>query len=253
MKKSLIIFLVFLFLGTGLWATPLVYDEIRYESRYSYSIGARASLMFGQFGMDAFHDVGGGNPPFRRDINFDYDSINFGLFYQAEWRYFIFGIAPTYYIQSVFPIDSGDNLYVYGKNGNLIPLPPHKTESRGMVGVDLQLLLKFPILHGAIPFFLFLGPEASISDNIDMHILGGFDLGFALTTHHVFFFNWGGGMNITGTSGGPGKIMTDTYGLSKDNFWTRGPGVKFEFSIGIRTRRIEEVFYYQGQEIDRRR
>ena len=246
MKKKFIIFLAFLFVGIGLWATPLMYDEIRYETNFSYSIGFRFTPQFVSLKTDGYQMQDYGFGPFMdyRQINSDYQSYGFGLFYQAEWRYFILGIAPLLCFQSITPNDNGDNDII------------NHDESHSMFGCDVQLLFRLPILRGGSVFSLFAGPEINISNSFGLHVMGGLDCGLPVTDHHVLFINFGGGLQIldsSTTTGGADWILNNRYNVGSDNTSTRGPGVKFQVSVGIRTLRIDEVYYYQGKEVERNR
>ena len=241
MKKGLTIFIVlFLFVTASVLWADLVYDTAVPESRFSYSIGAKCSLEAFTFET-------------RKETSYyegHYSNVIFGLFYQAEWKYFVMKIAPVCHFDffSAYPNAGEDMQY---KNGFGI-------ES---FGFDLNFLFRLPLVNRNFTLAFMAGPEADLEFfgiyGLGLNALLGLDMGFKVTEHHYLFLSFSAGMPIITTNGWQNFIGLSSnwdYVFAREGFdYVRSQGwpLKLELSLGLRTRIIDYTYYYKGKEVGR--
>jgi hypothetical protein len=158
-------------------------------------------------------------------------SNGYSLFYQAGWKYFMLDIAP-----SIFSVSGLDFPRTY-------------------LGLSVQPALVFPLTDFLFsdPQFhvaFFVGPQLIMRNRVGIYGVGGIDLGFAATKHHIVFLQVSGGGGDSGGAShddfdmGPQEWVTDVWSHSA---W------KFQVTLGVKTRVMDDVFYLEGKEIGRKR
>jgi len=234
--------LLLLLSGSGIFAQPVIYDTIVPQVRFSYNIGFRYSsdnLFSISYNTQSWNPVG---PPIEGTAWADYVNTGLGLFYQAEWKHFMLRIAPSYQFMSLHVYRSTN---VYGNLSN----------DKSTIAGDIQPLYRLSLANGNFQSDFFAGPELSLGWGLGMGVLAGFDLGFKITQHHCLVLGLAAGCPILDFV--DGSFLTP-YGF-KDyidkpyNNLSYGLPWKVQLSIGIRTLVIEDVYYYQGEEVGRRR
>jgi hypothetical protein len=173
----------------------------------------------------------------NRTINAVAKWNGWSLAWQAEWKYFALDIAPAVYMSRV----SGGN-------------PGHDF----WVGGSIQALAKFPVTDLFLPrdnrfyFSLLAGPEFMIRDGIGGYINWGGDLGIRATMHHILFLGFLAGVSMGPPAGGVkrSRFEEPDYYVERHSESTTW---KFQWTLGIKTRTVEDVFYLKGKEVGHRR
>jgi hypothetical protein len=251
MRKSFTLFFAILFISItlGLNAEPLVYDQVEYETRFSYSIGFAATFMGGGNAYISHSNVNISN-----DITMEYDSTYMGLYYQAEWRRFALIVSPHLYSMRVESV----NNYVYDSSGQSINLGFLGSETE-FFGISISPLYRHPLVDKSFQFGLYAGPVIELNTDMNFGLSGivGLDLGYKLTSHHALIFGISAGVSILSADGGAGAPLGLKSMIVNNNtgstFNSAEGGFKLQFLLGIRTFIYDEVFYYQGKEVGRRR
>jgi hypothetical protein len=213
-----------------LWAQEgsIVYDTVMTKSRFSYSVGLRYSYEFAD--VNAIRMI--------RPQNLTTEAFwhGFSPVFQADWKYFVLDIAPSFYII---------------KTGN-------DEDSFFTGGGSIQPLLKLPFsdllrdhlnvqVFNTVYFSLLTGPEIMYNNGFACFFNGGFDLGFTVGDHHILFFEFLGGGSLTDFDERVPKDLLEAVSRDLKN------STKFQFTLGIKTRILEDVFYLKGKEVARRR
>jgi hypothetical protein len=228
--KKIFFVLVCVVLCVCLWAQEgtIVYDTIITKSRFSYSYGLRYSYEFAD--VNAITTF----PWFQNSV-VEASWNGFSPVFQADWKYFVLDIAPALYM-----LKAG-------------------SRSDTFFGGSVQPLLKLPVsdmIHDYLSAQLFdelylaflVGPELMYNNGFALFINGGLDLGFAITNHHILFFEFLGGGSLTDFDERvPRRLLGQALSSDLKN------STKFQFTLGIKTRILENVFYLEGREVARRR
>ena len=262
MNKTFFVILFLILLGAAVWAQTIVYDTIVPKLRFSYSIGVRY--------MNESADFKGLGTPFfvSEDIfvlpkTMTYSKDSLGIFYLAEWRYFMLGAAPSF-----------NRAYV--KNDG---------ENTDTIGADFQLLAKLPLVDSDFKFNVFGGPEVSFVNNLGFNAIAGFDIGHKITQHHALFLSFSAGTALYSLGGkiakefrpvGLQNTLDELVDYHRKNNQTSVPflyfmksflmenlmekqyfekfskveglPLKFQVSLGIRTLVYTSAYYFEGQQ-----
>jgi hypothetical protein len=234
MKKLFLVFMTALAFPC-LWAADdFVYDNVVTETRFTHGTGFRfgfenirgtvdvAELMY-------IHDPGWPQGMwYYHEESWTVRFMNPGLTWQAEWKYFMLDIAPGWTFWT------GDRSQMDGPGFSVQPMARYAL-------VDNQKL-RYTVL---------LGPNFLIDiDGIDISAGLTQELGLKINDRFMPFLGFGLGLGF-----GMGDVVYDvvreSYG--SDNIGTGSPEIRFQFTLGLKTMILEDVFYYRGREVHRRR
>ena len=247
MRRGLAIFIViFLCLPMGaVWAQMIsdsvVYDTVTEKSKFSYTVGARMNMEW-----QSFHfEINNSGNNFGTDGNFS--SMAPGIFLQAEWRYFMLCIAPSYCFQNI-NIDREYNLFMRTAS---LDSPDQQTGR-----LDIQFLFRLPIIDRSFQMALYLGPEFTASVEFQLNMRGGVDFGFMLTKHHYLYLSAFSGIPVPMSHGTPSVMGWNNKSehINWNNLqqtYTYMP-VQFQFSLGLRIKVYKKTYYYRDNEVDSR-
>jgi hypothetical protein len=182
-----------------------------------------------------------------------YFSISPGVFYQSEWKYFVFGISPSYSFQSIridYSVPSSDPTL-----GNWSTYEYKDYDET--FAVDLQFLAKAPLVKKDYTISLLGGAGAALDlpIGIGFNALAGLDFGFRMTGHHFLFLNYTQCVPIINSSGGFMESHGQSAFLMNSNLQGGSKGFPFvmQLSLGIRTTVYQNIYYYKNTEVGRAR
>jgi hypothetical protein len=225
--------LVLVLMYPCLWAQQgtTVYDTVVTRSRFSYSWAFRYAPEFFDVEVHSSYLAPWG---FFSTTEYDNEAgwDGLGVVYRAEWKYFVLDLAPS--------------LDIWHTHGG-------KSTTTADFSVSVQPLLKLPLVDKKFLLSLLAGPEIKLRGNFGMYLNGGLDIGFKVTDHHVLFLGGLFGIDITGPPmyDNTSSRYKDAWGAN-NSYNTQG-ATKFQITLGIKTLQLEDVFYLNGKEVNRRR
>jgi hypothetical protein len=225
--KRILFILVLILIYPCLWAQT-VYDTVVTRSRFSYSWAFRYANEFFDVSMD-FPGYGI-NPGYHDKKEAGWDG--FGAVYRAEWKYFMLDLAPSIDVWRTYE----------GKDTTTVDF-----------SISVQPLLKLPLIDKKFLLSLLGGPELKLRGDFDMYLNGGLDIGFKVTERHVLFLGGLVGFDLTGIP------MRDDTDKRYEDAWPGATRFKekgatrLQITLGIKTLKLEDVFYLDGKEVNRRR
>jgi hypothetical protein len=225
--KRILFILALLVVCSCLWAQT-VYDTVVTRNRFSYSWAFRYAHESFDVSMDF---PGYGMNPYRHDKK-EAGWNGFGAVYRAEWKYFMLDLAPSIDLWRTYE----------GKDTTMVDF-----------SISVQPLLKLPLIDKKFLLSLLGGPELKLRGDFGVYLNGGLDIGFKLTEHHVLFLGGLIGFDLTGvpTSDGTERRYEDAW-LGATKFKEKG-ATRLQLTLGIKTLKLEDVFYLKGKEVNRRR
>ncbi|MDR1618021.1 MAG: hypothetical protein LBS06_03100 [Treponema sp.] len=227
--KRILFILALLVVCSCLWAQT-VYDTVVTRSRFSYSWAFRyASEFFGVETERSMYDYMGTYITSFHDGDAGWNG--FGVVYRAEWKYFMLDLAPSVDVW-------------YTSDG--------KGTTTADFSVSIQPLLKLPLVDKKFTLSLLAGPEFKIRQEFGMYINGGLDIGFKLTDHHVLFLGGLCGFDLIGPPMYNNAVdrFDEAYGMGYHDWHS---STRIQVTLGIKTLMLEDVFYLNGKEVNRRR
>ena len=287
MKKGFVVLIVLGFICTGLWAqNTIVYDTVVPTVKYRYSLGFRYNFGFYNFHFqkrDWVYNTPGNNPweP-QNQWNWNQsDVFYFGrynrnapsLFYQAEWKFFIFNIAPTLNFMRIKDREpngrESDDFLNGGASYNSSGPGPGYNQNNNkheyianditwvVFGCDFQFLFKVPIVDRKIKYSLFAGPEFSFNKDFGINFMAGMDLGYKLTNNHILFAGFSVGSTMVNVSQGEGFTPAQVSKKIENNYDNirelgYGPHLNFQFSVGLKTEVLGSAYYFEGKKAGKR-
>ncbi|MDR2376360.1 MAG: hypothetical protein LBD96_07980 [Treponema sp.] len=236
MKKYLLVFAFALALPC-LWAADdFVYDTVVTGTRFTHGTGFRFGLENTQGTVQVrelrstYNPISGWqNTWFEDEKDWIVTFMNPGLTYQAEWKYFMLDIAPGWAFW----------------NGN--------HEQMNSPGLSVQPMARYPVVDNQkLRYTVLMGPNFLVNiAGIDISANLSQELGVKINDRFMPFLGFGLGVPLAGGSMTE-EVITHSYNDTK-NFNPGPPRICFQITLGLKTMVLEDVFYYRGKEVHRRR
>jgi opacity protein-like surface antigen len=232
MKKLFLVVMVALVFPC-LWAEDdFVYDEVVTGTRFTHGTGFR--FVFGNTSghvrlEKATYDPMSGWYYYSRTEPWTATFTNPGLIYQAEWKYFMMDIGLGWASWST------------------------KGEQKDGPGLSVQPMARYaPVDNQKIRYAILLGPNFLIdTGGLDVSVNLAQELGVKINDRFMPFLGLGLGLNIYGEN--VTDLIRDSYGSQAKSVEGESADIRFQFTLGLKTMVLEDVFYYQGKEVHRRR
>ncbi|MDR3146585.1 MAG: hypothetical protein LBU21_09930 [Treponema sp.] len=241
MKKLFLVLLSFVLAFPCLWAEDeFVYDTVVTETRFTHGTGFRfgyediwARVKYYEWRWASYPTGWGGwSTTSWKETWDEEEGVTFmypGLAYQAEWKYFMLDIS----IGGVF------------HNGN-------RRNSRDMGGTIRPMVRYAVVDNEKLRYTLLLGPELMLSDSIGASVNLVQELGVKLNERFMPFLGFSIGFDFKHGSYDIEDLVYRPSYSSVDDIDVH-PGPVFQFTLGLKTMVLEDVFYYKNKEVYRRR
>ncbi|MDR0730540.1 MAG: hypothetical protein LBF63_02655 [Treponema sp.] len=236
MKKYFLAIFAFALVLPSLWAADeFVYDTVVTETRFTHGLGFR----FGYTGIQA-------NVSYRqwipdRGSYLSWDRTNIVTFmypaisYQAEWEYFM--------------LDLSGGMVFHTRGG--------MQSSIASMGFSIRPMVRYAAVDSQkLRYTLLLGPECLLIDGapgLAVNLVQ--EIGAKINERFMPFLGLGIGYNIFYGNYGPIRRLLNSsrdFESGIDEMGLR-PDLRFEITVGLKTMLLEDVFYYKGREVRRRR
>ncbi|MDR3146173.1 MAG: hypothetical protein LBU21_07840 [Treponema sp.] len=231
MKKLFLVLLLGFVAFPCLWAEEeFVYDTVVTETRFTHGTGLRfgyeninvtytewVSYSTGPWGYS------GRSQERTKGVTFTYP----GFAYQAEWQYFMLDVS--------------------------MGLPSHSADNgRTDIGGTIRPMARCAVVDNEkLRYTVLLGPEFMISRSMGMSINLVQEIGTKVTERFMPFLGLSVGFDFSHGDYNYERLLS-YQNLNYGNMDVHS-GLQFQFTLGLKTMVLEDIFYYNNREVHRRR